>query len=332
MTDRGPSIAEIKAALGDRIEALVPELLPQGHRETQEWRCGSIAGEPGDSLGVHLSGPKSGIWCDFAGGPDDGGDLIDLIMATRSLTKGAAIAWALEWLGLDERARSDNSSRAKPTPKSSPKSSPKADNDVDQCRRIAHAREIWKAAEPAAGTLAETYLRARGITIPVPPTIRFNGALRHGPTSLLLPAMVAAVQGSDRRVVGIHRTYLRADGIGKAGIATPKMSLGAIAGGAVRLGPAGPKIAVAEGIETSLSIAQSCPGLSVWASLSTSGMRALVLPDQACEVVLCPDGDASGEEAALAAAKRFVGEGRVVRIARPDRGADFNDMILGAAA
>ncbi len=74
------------------------------------------------------------------------------------------------------------------------------------------ALAIWKVAKPAAGTLVETYLAARGITIPIPPSIRYHPSLKHGPTGLDLPAMVAAVQAPDRTITGIHRTFLTADG------------------------------------------------------------------------------------------------------------------------
>ncbi len=58
---------EVSALLAGQAEALCRHLLPGGRREGAEWRCGSVQGEPGKSLGVHLKGPKAGIWADFAG-------------------------------------------------------------------------------------------------------------------------------------------------------------------------------------------------------------------------------------------------------------------------
>ncbi len=43
------------------------------------------------------------------------------------------------------------------------------------------------------------------------------------------------------------------------------------------------------------------------------------------------DGDDPGEAAAREAALRWKREGRSVRIARPPRGSDFNDLLLGHA-
>lgn len=84
-------ITDIKRELAKRAQSVCEMLLPNGKREGNEWRVGSLAGEAGKSLGVHLSGAKAGVWMDFG---DDGewGDLIDL----RSRTKGIKLADAIE--------------------------------------------------------------------------------------------------------------------------------------------------------------------------------------------------------------------------------------------
>jgi DNA primase len=47
------------------------------------------------------------------------------------------------------------------------------------------------------------------------------------------------------------------------------------------------------------------------------------------DVIVLADGDGAGEAAALESALRWKKEGRRVRIARPPRGSDFNDVLLG---
>ena len=66
------------------------------------------------------------------------------------------------------------------------------DDGTDTKRKQAFARDIWERAQPAAGTLVESYLRRRGITLPMPATLRFVPVLKHYPTGRCLPAMVAA--------------------------------------------------------------------------------------------------------------------------------------------
>lgn len=200
------------------------------------------------------------------------------------------------------------------------------DHRGDENSRIEAARQIWRSTLPAPGTPVETYLRGRGITAPIPPSIRYAPDLRHTPTGLTLPTMVAAIQGVDRQIMGIHRTFLRADGNGKVPFTRPKMMLGRCAQGAVRLAKAGPKLAVGEGIETCLSVLQET-NIPVWAALSTSGLKAVILPDNVREVVILADGDDAGESATQQAAERFLTQGREVRIARPPTGKDFNDLL-----
>jgi len=87
---------------------------------------------------------------------------------------------------------------------------------------------------------------------------------------------------------------------------------------------------VGEGIETCLAAMQAT-GDPAWAALSTSGLRTLDLPDSVHDVIVLADGDAPGEAAALDCARRWKREGRKVRIARPPRGCDFNDLLMGCA-
>jgi hypothetical protein len=72
--------------------------------------------------------------------------------------------------------------------------------------------------------------------------LRFHPSCWHSSGKHLL-AMVARVLGSDG--FSVHRTYLRADGSGKADVEPAKAMLGNCAGGAVRLVEAGDALVVA---------------------------------------------------------------------------------------
>lgn len=91
-------ILRVKQDLARNAQAVAEYLLPQGRKEGQEWRAGSVDGERGQSLGVHLNGAKAGVWSDFKTG--ESGDLIDLWAQTRHQTLSEALREASDWLGL----------------------------------------------------------------------------------------------------------------------------------------------------------------------------------------------------------------------------------------
>ena len=204
---------------------------------------------------------------------------------------------------------------------------------ADAARRAAQAERCWHEAQPIAGTLAERYLRGRGITAAPGEALRFHPECWHGPTARRHPAMVARVEGAEG--FAVHRTYLAPSG-GKAPVIPAKMMLGATAGGAVRFLGGHKRLVVAEGIETALSLASGLLDgpMSLWAALSAPGMAALRLPRPmgGAELVVAADGDRAGREAAHALAQRATAEGWRVLRADPGDGLDFNDVLRAEVA
>jgi hypothetical protein len=198
-------------------------------------------------------------------------------------------------------------------------------------RKAAQAKRLWDETQPINGTPAETYLRGRGITCELPCTLRFHPEAWHGPTAQRWPAMVAAVQGAD--MPAVHRTWLSADGTRKADIEPAKAMLGATSGGAVLLSDGPARLVVAEGIESGLSLL--CGLLdgpaTVWAALSTSGLRGLRLPARPGRLTIATDGDKPGREAAHALAERAHALCWHVGILDPGDGLDFNDFLTRKA-
>jgi hypothetical protein len=200
----------------------------------------------------------------------------------------------------------------------------------DDAKRTERALAIWRSSKPWRETPVATYLASRGLHLPASDALRYRAALKH-PSGGIWPAMVALVtNGIDGAPIAVHRTFLARDGSGKAPVDPQKMMLGPCRGGAVRLADAGELLMVGEGIETCLAAMQAS-GHPAWAALSTSGLRALDLPKAVRDVIVLADGDEAGEAAARDCALRWKRQGRRVRIARPPRGMDFNDMLLGRA-
>lgn len=207
--------------------------------------------------------------------------------------------------------------------------------DPEAIKRTEAAREIWRATQPITpDTPAWRYLSARG-TEPdqiggIPATLRYGQGLRHSPTGLYLPALVAAVTvWPNRDVCAIHRTFLKIDGSAKAPSSQAKMLLGPSSGGAVRLAPATDELIVCEGIETGLSVLQ-ITGKPTWAATSAGGLVGLQLPDLplAEQITIAADNDMAGQQAAEKAAAKWIRDGRTVEISTPpQQGADWNDAL-----
>lgn len=152
-------------------------------------------------------------------------------------------------------------------------------------RKAATAAEIWASCVPIAGTLAETYLVARGIAVPPmgwPTCLGFAKSLLYelDPALGSHPCLVARVDDVGEAITAVWRIFLSADGLAKAKLSgSSKLGLGPAGGGAVRIGGTGAKIGAAEGIETALASWQiENYRFPVWATLGTSGMTGLDLP------------------------------------------------------
>ena len=197
-------------------------------------------------------------------------------------------------------------------------------------RKSRQAQTCWSEALPIIGTPAERYLRGRGITCSLPSTLRYHPNCWHS-SGKRFAAMVSLIEGVGGYAV--HRTYLRANGMGKAEVQPNKAMLGATAGGAVRLTEAQGTLVVAEGIETALSLACGLLGhrATIWAALSTSGMRGLRLPLSRGRLTVATDGDDPGRAAGHDLAERAHALGWTVSLLPAPDGCDWCDVLSGKA-
>lgn len=199
----------------------------------------------------------------------------------------------------------------------------------DNVDRIQEARALFELAISAEGTPAETYMRHRGITIPIPASIRF--AALHYKGLGKMPCLVAALQNKAGEMTGIQRTFLMPDGKGKAKVAKPKLSLGKVSGSAIYLNEsfANGLAVVCEGLEDGMSLAQLA-GASVLVAAGASMMRKMEFPIGISSVIIASDNDYAGLVAAKKAAEAYFVRGIPVRLFRPlDGFKDFNDELRG---
>ena len=308
--------AGIAAALGLQAEAVCRRYLPHGRRQGRYWVAGDLDGARGRSLFVRLSGPGvPGKWTDAAAGIH--GDLLDLIRyRVNAPTLRAALDEARAFLALPV----------------SPATGASGDYDATEA-----ARRLWRQCRAIAGSHAERYLHARGLSRCRFAALRFHPELRYreGSTVRRFPALVAAVTGNDSAVLGVQRTWLDPRSPAKAGVTNPRKALGRIFGHAVRFGAVpgdGPaSLVVGEGIETVLSLITAVPEIRAAAALSAGSLGAFSAPPGVARIVIARDNDPDGALAAERLSRRCARAGVAATIVVPV-GNDFNDDLLSLGA
>ena len=212
--------------LARHAEAFCRHWFPEGRKVGNYWQMADISGAKGRSLTIRLKSHGSrqaGKWTDHQNG--DHGDLLDLLhyhlepVAYPDLLRQAA-----DYLGEAPVIPDDGTSDYEPA--------------VASNRQAAAGRRLFSYGRPIRNTLADAYLRGRGIA-------RFGPALAFHPnvylraqdgTRLEIPALLAAITDNAGTVTGCSRVFLNARTGGLAAIEAPKRVLGRLHGNAIRFG------------------------------------------------------------------------------------------------
>jgi hypothetical protein len=268
---------------------------------------------------VRLTGPTfgagaAGKWADAATG--EHGDLLDLIRLRLGLnTLQEARTEALRFLSEPEPQHRAPMSR-EPVPSNS----------------VPAARRLFAASKPLAGTLAETYLRTRGITCSLHlPALRFHPRCYHRDLDGSLverPALIAAITGLSGDLTAVQRIYLAPDGSGKAAIEEPRRSMGDVLGHAIRLGIAGDVLAAGEGLETMLALRSLLPDMPMAAATSANHLAAIALSPSLRRLYIAHDHGLPGRSAAEHLMARAIEMGIDVRFLSPVGADDWNTDLL----
>ena len=181
------------------------------------------------------------------------------------------------------------------------------------------ALDIWAATVEPHQTFVQEYLERRGIPL-LPQFI----CCQVDP-----PAMVAAVQRPDGKIIAVQQTWLTRDGK-KAGVIPQRITTGALGTGAVRLGAAAEIMGIAEGVETALS-AMELTGMSVWATLGSARMPTVWVPPFVRELHIFADNDEAGRKAARLTVEAHRLVRTVVPRFPPDQCKDYNDYLNAIA-
>lgn len=270
---------------------------------------------------VRLKGPTfgkgaAGKWTDAATG--EHGDLLDVIRESCGLVAfHDVVGEARRFLSLPQPQPSPacHARKQSPAPTGSPES----------------ASRLFAMSQPIAGTIAETYLRKRGIT-----ALRETGALRFHPRCYyrpdvnapteIWPALIAAVTDLAGQITGAHRTWLDPSGHDKAPVDTPRRAMGHLLGHGVRFGVAIDVMAAGEGLETMLSLRSALPALPMLAALSANHLAAILFPATLRRLYVARDRDAAGDLAVATLTERAQSAGIEALTLTPALG-DFNEDL-----
>lgn len=311
---------DLARRLAEQAELVCRHYLSNGRRVGHYWIVGDVRNAAGRSTFVRLRGPgagkgAAGKWTDAA--TSEHGDLLDVIRESCGLLEfGDVLAEARRFLSLPRfEIGAEAKSPVTPASRGSSES----------------ARRLFGISKPIHGTLAETYLRTRGITALHDTTsLRFHPrcyykADRGFPTETW-PALVAAVTTLDGVMTGIHRTWLDPSGRHKAPLETPRRAMGYLLGNAVRFGVADDVLAAGEGIETMLSLRCALPTLPTAAALSANHLSAILLQSGLRRLYIARDVDAAGDAVQAVLAQRAEAAG-IEAITLSPRLADFNEDL-----
>lgn len=289
-----------------------------GHGKQRQGPCPIHGGS--DSLGVNV---ETGCWFCFSCGAK-GGDMLDFHRKVHGL---GFVEAARELGAWEERMPGTASKSQHPTSYTARRVAPVQDT-AGVARREAPqaARTMFAEGESPVGTTGARYLSARGCAMPpCDGDLRFHPALRHE-SGYVGPALVAQITDArTREPMGVHRTWVT--DTGKADIHKPKMVLGPKQGGVIRLWPddaVTTGLAVAEGIETALTIAHDYR--PVWSLIDAGNLASFPVLAGIETLVIGADNDPAGLKGAQACADRWAAAGVDVRIVVPESaGADWND-------
>lgn len=221
--------------LKDRCEEVVSFVLPNAERHGGFMVVGSLAGEPGQTLKIRLTGPKRGTWVEYAttaSDPKGKGDMLDLVRYTMFDGQMVpAIKWAKGFFGLDSIDPAVFERQRRRAEAAAAKRLREQMKDDERKRAVAEGHWIG-ASRLTPSSPPVLYLANRGIDFTVlgklPGAIRFQRHMFHPELSdmrgeqVLLPAMLTKFNGFAGGHAATHVTFLHFEA-GKGWVKLPKV-------------------------------------------------------------------------------------------------------------
>ncbi|MFK8250203.1 DUF7146 domain-containing protein [Ancylobacter terrae] len=362
--DRG-HIEDVRHAGKASIRSLVKHILPdpQGYFSGAYYFCRNPGrtGKPDRRVGsffVFLTGAAAGGWRDTSSGEQ--GDVIDLVALALRLSRGDAIKWLANWTGIRQLTGPALLAKQAEWREEERRTAHEDARELDELRR--RAKALWLSGKPiappapgGAPSPAWRYLtEARAIDLPgiggAPSLLRWLPSHKHVDSGREWPCIAAGIVDMKGDIIGVHRTWLRHDGLDKAPVRSPRkvwprgisggliwLSRGASKHGPIEAGRRGESsiVILAEGIEDALTAAMAEREARVAAFISLGYLGDLSDMPWASGYVVLRDNDWASPQAVAQfddAFARLQGFGKPCEWIASPHGKDFNDLAQAISA
>jgi hypothetical protein len=287
------------------------------------------------------------------------GDIVDLVSYLNGWwerpKRGAAeaIAWLKHELGIERMTIGQQAAAVARASAYAAEKRKAADAQLVENRKRAFG--LFANAVPVYGTIAQHYLRERGVDLDLLPRrvgfLRFIANHKHVDKDGYeghWPCLIACCTDSDGTIRAVHRTWLNREGDAKAPVDPARKCFPDYSGLIIPVWKGADGLTVkeaiangvretlvlTEGIEDGLSAAIAAPQHRVWAAISLSNFQNVPLPECIDSIILHRQNDWD-KPAAVASFERakaaLEARGRPVAEVRAFAGKDLNDTLRGAA-
>lgn len=343
--------SDVATAARGHWKTLLPALGVDAHRLTgKHCACPGCGGK--DRFRFDDKDGNGTFVCSQGGGEPLAGDGFMLLEHVHGWTRAQSFQAVRDAVGMGKNlsAKPVFPGATKPVAQETPK--------MNHRKELSRVKETWSQGIPIRGTLVETYLASRGIltdSIPADAHLRFHRWLTQyapdgkGGFTVLHegPAMIALITNLHDEILGIHKTFIRPDGSGKADVPGGnakflKKCVERLNGGAVRIHVPDPQsgmIGIGEGIETVLAAhtltRRKGAILPVMAALNGVLLADWVPPVSARNIAILADNDKAGLEYAHKLQERlrqYRPDAATDILIPPQAGMDWNNVLAGKSA
>ncbi len=296
----------------------------------------------GDSgkIVVNISGPKEGLWYDFSMG--NGGNIFHLLAREKGLDFKEAVEYCARVINMPEEdkvyPRKSFLAQDKIRQNTAKQEALESEEDKDRLKAVL---DLQYKSKPIEGTVAEAYLRKERKFVGV-----FAQDLRYLPKGtqfiykgeqkiLMQDCFAAFGRNSEDELCNVQLTKLNEDGkraLSPDGEKFNKIQYGISKGTFVTVQQetaTEPRVFIAEGVETALSLKDAGLRGKIVASLGVHNIKNYEGGEK--EVIICEDHDGPASrtsEVIQQAREHFQSCGKSVVMVRPQKeGQDFNDVL-----